>query len=71
MSAAANEKTIAPSSGGPLGTVPEVSEFLSLSRSKIYELMDSGLLPYAKFGRSRRVPWAEVQRLVERSLVSR
>ena len=39
-----------------LMTVRECSEFLHLSRSKIYELMDAGDLCYAKLGRSRRIP---------------
>lgn len=30
--------------------------FLSLSRAKVYQLMEAGELAYAKFGRSRRIP---------------
>jgi excisionase family DNA binding protein len=37
-------------------TVDQAREFLALSRSTIYELMESGKLPYVKFGRSRRIP---------------
>ncbi len=37
-------------------TIREVAEFLHLSRSKVYELMDAGDLCYAKLGRSRRIP---------------
>jgi excisionase family DNA binding protein len=51
---------------GGLQPVTKVAEFLSLSRSKVYDLMDSGHLPYVKLGKSRRVRWADVLRLVER-----
>jgi excisionase family DNA binding protein len=32
------------------------ADFLSISRASLYSLMDQGLLAYAKFGRSRRIP---------------
>lgn len=72
MSAVASERTVVATSGTedrPLGTVPQVAEFLSLSRSKVYDLMDSGTLQYVKLGKSRRVRWSDVMRLVEKSVV--
>lgn len=39
-----------------LMSIPQVEEFLSLSRSKLYALMDRGTLPFVKVGRSRRIP---------------
>jgi excisionase family DNA binding protein len=42
---------------------------LSLSRSKIYQLMDRGELPYVKLGKSRRVPLEAVERLVSQHMV--
>ncbi len=39
-----------------LVTVAEALEFLSLSRSALYRLMDRGELRFAKFGHSRRIP---------------
>lgn len=39
-----------------LVTIREAGRFLNLSRTAIYGLMESGLLPYVKLGRSRRVP---------------
>ena len=39
-----------------LVTVQEAALFLSVSRSKLYELMDKGELKFAKLGRSRRIP---------------
>lgn len=37
-------------------TVPFAAEFLGLSRSTIYALMQAGALRFAKFGRARRIP---------------
>ncbi len=37
-------------------TIREAAGFLRLSRSTIYLFMDRGLLPFAKFGRTRRIP---------------
>ena len=39
-----------------LMTVAEASKFLSIGKSKLYELMDAGQLVYAKFGKARRIP---------------
>ena len=49
-------------------TVHEAAEFLKLSRSRLYELMDAGELAYVKIGRSRRVPRRGVVELATRSL---
>jgi len=49
-------------------TIREAAEFLKLSRSRVYELMNAGELVYAKIGRSRRVPRREVVELAARSL---
>jgi len=56
---------------GSLHPVTKVAQFLSLSRSKVYAMMDAGELPYVKLGKSRRVRWADVQRLVEENTISR
>ena len=37
-------------------TINECAAFLRISRSKVYQLMDAGVLSYAKLGRSRRIP---------------
>jgi excisionase family DNA binding protein len=39
-----------------LDRVGEASQFLGISRSRTYELMDAGQLPFVKIGRSRRIP---------------
>jgi excisionase family DNA binding protein len=53
-----------------LMTVGEAADFLRVSRSSIYLLMDQGKLPFAKFGKSRRIPRRALMELVQRSLVS-
>ena len=50
-------------------TVTEAARFLRVSRAKLYLMMDAGDLVYAKFGKSRRIPWQAIYALVERSLV--
>jgi excisionase family DNA binding protein len=37
-------------------SLKDAAQFLSISRAALYALMDKGQLPYAKFGRSRRIP---------------
>jgi len=54
-----------------LQPVSKVARFLSLSRSKVYSLMEAGELPYVKLGKSRRVRWADVLELVARNTVVR
>lgn len=39
-----------------LMTVKQAAEFLSLSRSTVYGLMERGDLAYVKIGQSRRIP---------------
>jgi excisionase family DNA binding protein len=52
-------------------TVREVSKQLTISRSKLYQMMDRGELEYAKFGKNRRIPREAVKALIERSMVVR
>lgn len=49
--------------------VSEVARHLSISRSKLYLMMEAGDLPFVKFGKSRRVPLEAVEKLVKESLV--
>ena len=49
-------------------TVREVADFLRISRSRLYELMDRGELIYLKLGRSRRIPRRAVIELAAREL---
>ena len=49
-------------------TVREAADFLRISRSRLYELMDRGELIYLKLGRSRRIPRRAVIELAAREL---
>lgn len=46
-------------------------EFLGVSRSTLYKLMDSGELPYAKFGKCRKVPRRALSEYAARHMVAR
>jgi excisionase family DNA binding protein len=48
--------------------VHKAAEYLSMSRSSIYKLMDSGDLTFAKFGKSRRIPWRALRQYAERCM---
>lgn len=45
--------------------VEEAARLLSLGRSTIYELMDSGELPSVRCGAARRIPVAALRKWVE------
>ena len=51
-----------------LMTISEAVEFLAVSRSKLYEMMDKGELAYVKLGRCRRIRRRELTDLVSREL---
>ena len=40
-----------------LASITVAAEFLSLSRNKLYQLVNSGEVPSRRFGRSVRSPW--------------
>jgi excisionase family DNA binding protein len=50
--------------------VHEAAKFLAVCRAKLYQLMDSGELRYAKFGKSRRIPRRALVEYAERNLVA-
>lgn len=49
----------------PLLTIEEACKLLSIRRSKLYALMESGDLPYVKIGKCRRLKRTDVQRLID------
>jgi excisionase family DNA binding protein len=57
--------------GSRLATVKEAARFLRVSVAKLYELMKSGELPSVKLGKSRRIAWAELEALLQRSTVAK
>lgn len=52
-----------------LQQVSAVAKFLCISRSKVYDMMDAGQLPYVKLGKSRRIRWEHVLQLVEQNTI--
>ncbi len=53
-----------------LQPVSVVAEYLALSRSKVYQLMEAGDLRFVKLGKSRRIRWSDVLELVEQNTIS-
>ena len=49
--------------------VSEVADFLSISRTTTYQLMERGELCWVKIGRARRVPRRAVIELAARNLI--
>jgi excisionase family DNA binding protein len=52
-----------------LARIDDAEKFLNMSRAAIYVLMKSGQLSYTKIGRSRRIPWASLEKLVQQNTV--
>jgi excisionase family DNA binding protein len=46
-------------------TVPEAGRALAISRSKMYDLLNSGHLPSIHIGRSRRVRVSDIENFVK------
>ena len=57
----------------PLLTIPEVAEYLKISKSKVYYLVQRNEIPYIRVGRNVRiflsdlVTWLKVKRSMEPS----
>jgi excisionase family DNA binding protein len=51
-------------------TLPQGGKFLALCRASLYALMDKGELPYAKFGKSRRIPWRALHEYARKNLIA-
>jgi excisionase family DNA binding protein len=51
-------------------TVPEAGRALAISRSKMYDLLNSGHLPSVHIGRSRRVRVSDIENFVDSGGVS-
>lgn len=58
-----------PDSRDGLASIREATEYLSISRSALYGLMNRAELKYAKIGKCRRIPWSALRELAQRSLV--
>ncbi len=51
-----------------LFTVPEAAEMLGISRSHLYQLIQSGKLPVVRLGTSVRIPRVWLERYIEESV---
>ena len=40
-----------------LCSIPKAAEFLSVSRGKMYSMLNDGSCPSKRFGKSVRIPW--------------
>lgn len=49
--------------------VSQAATFLGLSRATLYNLMDSGQIIYAKFGKARRIPKNAIIEYAKRHLI--
>ena len=49
-------------------TIAEVGAFLRVSRATVYNLMDSGQVPFIKVGRARRIPKQAVLQFAAQAL---
>ena len=49
--------------------VAQAQEYLRLSRSTLYQMMEGGNLAYARFGRRRRIPWRALREYAARQMV--
>jgi excisionase family DNA binding protein len=52
-----------------LQRISETARFLGISRSLVYRLINSGVLPTVRIGRSRRIPIRAVHELAASNLV--
>ncbi len=50
--------------------VEQAQEYLRLSRSTIYAMMEAGELAYARFGRRRRIPWHTLRQYAAGQMVA-
>lgn len=46
-----------------LARIDEARLYLGLSRSKLYSMLQQGLLSSQTFGKARRIRWAELRRV--------
>lgn len=51
--------------GHRLLTVLDAASYLAISRGAVYNLLDDGVLSSIRIGRCRRIPLAELRRLVD------
>ena len=50
---------------GPILTVPETAEYLKLSKSKVYYLVQRNQIPHIKIGKNVRIRREDLQKWLE------
>lgn len=50
---------------GGLATISQACQFLSVSRSRLFELLKAGEIPSTKIQRSRRMKWRDLYEYVD------
>jgi excisionase family DNA binding protein len=51
-------------------TVPQVAEYLQISRSKMYDWVRKGKIPYILIGRNKRIRESDLQAWIDANLVN-
>ncbi len=51
----------------PLYTIPEVAQYLKLSKSKVYYLVQRGYLPHVRIGKNLRIREQQLQDWLEKN----
>lgn len=51
-------------------TVPQVAEYLQISRSKMYDWLKKGKIPYILIGRNKRIRESDLQAWIEANMVN-
>ena len=51
-------------------TVPQVAEYLQISRSKMYDWVRKGKIPYILIGRNKRIRESDLQAWMDANLVN-
>ncbi len=52
-------------------TIPEVARFLKISRSKVYGLVQQGLIPHVRIGKNVRITDRDLQAWLDTNSVGR
>jgi excisionase family DNA binding protein len=71
MESVSGHSTVDPVVDEGFASIDEGCKYLRLCRATVYGLMESGALAYAKFGRSRRIPWRALKEYAAHAMVSR
>jgi excisionase family DNA binding protein len=51
-------------------TIPEVAEYLKLSKSKVYMLVQQGKIPHVRIGRNVRIRETDLKKWLEKNAIT-